>query len=374
MPALTTDLARVLRLPVNRLRTSFASLRSHVVSTTTGEPLADLPLRVVAQDDGCFEVIDGFKRLARSLREGASEVAAVLESASSPMHSKALLLRANAPPRTLTAMDEARVIDSLVREDGLTLAAAARLLGRRKAWAARRHALATRLAPAAQGRLDEGRIGPSLAYALSALPGKDQETVLDTLLRHRLKQRESLTLVAAWRAAGSERERSALVRDPLGTVRPQPDGPSPVGPLATRLEERISRLQQALLELSTFALPPSGLTDAERRRLEAQHHALLDQLGATARALLSPTTSDPMEDLDDRRPQDPSRLPRDRAVSLAGGAPPDPASPRTRLRDPRDRPPRPAQPQARPPGPARGGPRPLTLDASLGGKQARPVP
>jgi hypothetical protein len=47
MPSLGTD-AAVLRLPVNRLRTSFASLRSGVASTGTCEPLADLPLRVVA--------------------------------------------------------------------------------------------------------------------------------------------------------------------------------------------------------------------------------------------------------------------------------------------------------------------------------------
>jgi ParB-like chromosome segregation protein Spo0J len=343
-------------------------------------PLGDLPLRVVPQADGSCEVVDGLKRLARWAAAGLTHVPVVVEEARSSAESKALLLRTNAPPRTLTAMDEARVIDSLVHEDGLTLTDAARLLGRRTAWVTRRHALAERLAPAAQEGLDHRRIGPSLAYALTPLSDPDQEKLLQATLRHHLKQREALTLVAAWRATDSEREHAALVRDPLAVVRPQPEGPSPIGPLATRLEERLARMQQALLELSTFALPDAGLTDAERRRLEAQHVRLLDQLETTARALLAPTTIEPREDpRDDPRRQDtaPPECNEEAGEETEApdppGAPADPPPAPAGLRHPPDRRAHPAQPQARPEHPGRGGPQPAS-GAAAEREQARPLP
>jgi hypothetical protein len=394
MQALAPDSTAVVYLPVGCLRTSFAALRSSAVRTQAAEPLAELPLRAIAQDDGSFEVVDGFKRLARWLGAGATEIPVVLESARGAPASKALVLRSNAPARTLTAMDEARVIDSLVCEDGLTLAAIARLLGRRKAWVARRHALATRLVPAVQERLDEGRIGPSLAYAISALPAEDQEPLLGAVLRDPLKDCEALILVAAYRATDSERERLALLRDPLSTVRPEPEGPSAIGSLATRLEERLDRMRQALLDLSAFELPRAGLTDAERRRLEAQHHALLQLLGKTARALVPQATSDP-EDPHDARPEDTSRseprpdadigpaagdaggttgAPPEQVGADRGAAPADRAPAPAALREPGHRPPRPAQPQDRPPHPLRGRLRPGQPGPGQRREQARAVP
>ena len=93
-------------------------------------------------DDDHFEVIDGFKCLERWRRDGLSRIPVVIESPRSWSEAKAALLQANAPPRTVTAMDEARVIASMVHEDGMTLSAVGRLLGRKKSWVARRHALA----------------------------------------------------------------------------------------------------------------------------------------------------------------------------------------------------------------------------------------
>ena len=49
-------------LPIESLRTSYASLRPGSVSTGA-EDIALLPIRVVPVPDGSFEIIDGFKRL-----------------------------------------------------------------------------------------------------------------------------------------------------------------------------------------------------------------------------------------------------------------------------------------------------------------------
>ena len=55
------------------------------------------------------------------------------------------MLAANAPPRTTTAADEARVVASLIADDHLTVRAVAYHLARKPDWVARRHHLATRL-------------------------------------------------------------------------------------------------------------------------------------------------------------------------------------------------------------------------------------
>jgi hypothetical protein len=389
----------VLHVSVEHLRTSWAALRSSALRQRDAcSGLAELPLRVVPREDGSFEVVDGFKRLARWAGSRASAVPVIVEQAGSPLESKALLLRANAPPRTLGAMDEARVVDSLVRDDGLTPAAVARLLGRRKAWVARRHALATRLARGARDQLDEGRIGATLAHALSALRAEDQEGLLACARRHRLAQRESLALVAALRATDSEGQRRELLRDPLPTLRPQPHGHSTTGSLATRIEERLERMRQALVELSAFELPSTGLTDAERRRLEAQYRALLDLLANSARALLPLTTASPMEAAHDSRPDNASRprpdmrhaqpthhepadpdgdaAERGCAERTGGASPASRPSPPAGLRDARDRPPGASRPQDRAPDLARTGSRPRTPPGcdEPGDEQARRLP
>jgi hypothetical protein len=95
-----------------QLRTSLQALRAGgppaPVDVTTG--LAPLPLRVVPTADDAYEVLDGFKRLARWRQLGLQRVPVLVEPARSAVEQKAALLAANRPPRTLTPMDEARVV------------------------------------------------------------------------------------------------------------------------------------------------------------------------------------------------------------------------------------------------------------------------
>jgi ParB-like chromosome segregation protein Spo0J len=207
----------VTMIPVALLRTSLERLRS--VQPQRLQPrLQDLPIRVVADDGGFFEIVDGFKRFALWRDEGRTLVPAVVESARSSAEQKLLLLRSNAPPRTTTPMDEARVIRSLVEEDGLGLAGVARLLNRRKPWVSRRLALATRLSPVIERKVDQGAIGPTLAYALCALSDRAQEDVVKSIEHHSLGQSEALTLVAAWRACSSESDKAGLLSNPMPVV------------------------------------------------------------------------------------------------------------------------------------------------------------
>ena len=212
-------------LPIERLRTTYAPLRP---GTPRGFPdeTAQMPIRVVPTDEGMYEVIDGFKRLAGRREQGHRLIPVVVEAPGSTAEHKRMLLLANSPPRTLTALDEARVVCSLMSEEGLSAGAIARLLGRKAQWVARRVDIGTHLSPMAEEKVAHGAIGPTLAYALCALPEKDQDAVLGAMQRHGLALRETLTLLSAYRVA-DEPDRRELLRAPLGVVRAKPS-PGPV--------------------------------------------------------------------------------------------------------------------------------------------------
>lgn len=101
-----------------KLRTSYAPLRPAALRPHT-ELSAALPLRVAhcAHDAESNEVVDGFKRLAQRRERGCALVPVVLECACAVPEHKRLLLAANAPARTTTALDEARVVCSLMQEN-----------------------------------------------------------------------------------------------------------------------------------------------------------------------------------------------------------------------------------------------------------------
>jgi ParB-like chromosome segregation protein Spo0J len=351
-----------------------------------------MPLRVVAQGDGSFEVVDGFRRLACIEERGDVEAAIVLEEPCDAAEAKALVLRANAPPRTVTAMDEARVIGSLLDDDGLTATAAARLLGRRKSWVARRHALLVRLGPEAQSALDHKTIGPTLAYALTAVAVPDQAALLGSAQRHSLKDGEAQVLVSAFRAAATPGERTALLADPFAVVRPGNNTLSPLGPLATRLEAKLESIRAALKDLASFALPATELSDAERRRLEAHYRSVVTLAVETTRALSegapqpSPVPKEvrheptqdisPSPDADDEVDAE-SRPSEQSPAGFGGGAPEDRRASPTRLRPAEDSDGSSARPQDGAPGPSgagapRGGRATGSARGPDRGQQARP--
>jgi hypothetical protein len=253
----------------------------------------------VATDDGHFEVVDGFKRLARWRETPGRLVPVMVEPPGTAADHKRKLLLANAPPRTITALDEARVVCSLVVDDGLTPGAAGRLLGHKPEWVARRIALGQHLGPTATTKLAHGELGPTLAHALTTLSFDDQDAVLAAAAAHGLREREVLALVHNYRAA-DEVDRRDLLCSPLASLRPDPP---PVSPRAVDLERRLEDFQRGLADFRAFALP-DDLAPAERRRLDALLRCFHQQLGETARTLAptnepTPTTKEELREPDD---------------------------------------------------------------------------
>jgi hypothetical protein len=125
-----------------------------------------------------LELIDGFKRYSAAGQIGAWTSLSVRVLAVDELTAKAAILGLNRDQRPVRELEEAWVVQGLVRDDGLTQVAAAHLLGRHKSWVCRRLALLEKLSAAVTEELRLGLVGPSLARQLTRLPVGNQEALL----------------------------------------------------------------------------------------------------------------------------------------------------------------------------------------------------
>lgn len=265
-----------------RLKTNYEQLRRGIApgSQQLGP---EFPLLVAVRADGDYEVLDGFKRLARWREQGHRVVPVLVESVVSSAEHKRWLLRANAPARTSTALDEARVVCSLRDEEKLGPSAIGRLLGHKPQWVERRLMLGRRLSRRGRDELGRGGIGPTLGHALCRLEPEEQDRVLEAIARHQLGQRDALALVHAWESA-DENDRRELLREPLRLLRPDAIQSQTLSPRVRQLEAELERLSTGLKDLTLFTLP-DDLAPPERRRLEALWRGVLAELRVTAQRL-----------------------------------------------------------------------------------------
>ena len=90
---------------IDALKTSLAKVRGKRRAAAP-QALTPAPIRVLADPEhpGCYEVVDGFKRLAAYLEEGLREVVVTVEPAAEGIpllqQGLALVLSSNAPQRT----------------------------------------------------------------------------------------------------------------------------------------------------------------------------------------------------------------------------------------------------------------------------------
>ena len=87
-------------------------------------------------------------------------------------------------------LEEAWIIQALVREDGMSQVEVAELLGRHKSWVCRRLALIERLGPKARDELRVGLLSPTAARQIVRLPQGNQAEVLEAIRREALSSAE----------------------------------------------------------------------------------------------------------------------------------------------------------------------------------------
>ncbi|HZT83255.1 MAG TPA: ParB/RepB/Spo0J family partition protein [Gemmataceae bacterium] len=132
------------------------------------------------------QVLDGFTRwdAARQVR-GMSTLSVRLVELDD-RHAKAAIYGLNQTGRRPHELEEAWIVRSLVRDDGLSQVEAAELLGRHKSWVCRRLALLEKLADGVRQDLEVGLLTPTAAREIARLPAGNQAEVLDLARREAL--------------------------------------------------------------------------------------------------------------------------------------------------------------------------------------------
>jgi len=151
------------------------------------------PVVCVKREDG-YELIDGFKRL-RACRRLDKTTLRVKTIEVSARVCKAVMIQLNQSGRSINEMEEAMVLQSLHREDGLTQTEIAVLLGRDKSWVSRRISLIERLSEEVQEDLRLGLISVMTGRDLAKLPRGNQKEAADAILKRHYSTREAAKLI-----------------------------------------------------------------------------------------------------------------------------------------------------------------------------------
>lgn len=143
---------------------------------------------------GVYEMVDGFKRL-RACRHMGKETLKTRILEATERVSKASIIQLNRG-RSISELEEAMVLSSLYREDGLTQVEIALLVGRHKSWVSRRISLIERLNEEVREDIRLGLLPVSVGRELAKLPRGNQKAAAAALIKHRFSTREAVTLIA----------------------------------------------------------------------------------------------------------------------------------------------------------------------------------
>jgi ParB/RepB/Spo0J family partition protein len=168
---------------------------------------------VVCQRQQRYELIDGFKRLGAARTAHISHLSARLLEADERT-AKAAIYGLNRAGGRTRELEEAWIIQALVREDGMSQVEVAELLGRHKSWVCRRLALIERLGPKAKDDLRVGLLTPTAARQVVRLPEGNQAEVLEAIRREALTTAELAGVVDLWLRCSDRRQQQYLLQHP----------------------------------------------------------------------------------------------------------------------------------------------------------------
>jgi hypothetical protein len=191
-------------------------------------------------------------------------------------------------------LEEAWIVQALVRDDGLTQVEAAHLLGQHKSWVCRRLALLEKLSGGVKEDLRLGLLGPALARQLVRLPAGNQEAVLALTRRETLTAQEVSGVIDLLHGA-SEEQAAFVLAKPREALR-QSDGvptalrdPRLSGP-GNWLAKHLASALAALTRVETWLRTPGEreLTARDREIVQPFLARLGDQATLVAELVLGP--------------------------------------------------------------------------------------
>jgi ParB-like chromosome segregation protein Spo0J len=161
---------------------------------------------------GGLELVDGFIRLRAARELGWAELRVRVLGVEAA-EAKAAMHRLNSG-RGLCELEEAWLVRSLYREDGLSQPEIGRLLARHKSWVSRRLMLAESLDEAVQADVRLGLLAARTAEELARLPRVNQPPAAEAVIRRGLTHHQTQRLVARV-LERPEGERAAALREAL---------------------------------------------------------------------------------------------------------------------------------------------------------------
>lgn len=165
------------------------------------------------------EVLDGFKRVAASrILPAVTSLQARLMVVDEPT-AKAIILGLNGIGGRMKELEEAWIVQALVREDGLSQLQVAELLQRHKSWVCRRLALLERLSEACREDLRLGLLSPTMARQLTRLPAGNQVEVVAAARREHLSAAEVHGVVDLAVACSSRPQVEFILEQPRRALR-----------------------------------------------------------------------------------------------------------------------------------------------------------
>jgi ParB-like chromosome segregation protein Spo0J len=136
------------------------------------------------------QVLDGFTRREAAQQVRGMTTLLVRLVALDDQRAKAAIHGLNQTGRRPYELEEAWLVQALVREDGLSQSEVAELLGRHKSWVCRRLALLEKLAEDVRQELEVGLLTPTAGREIARLPTGNQSEVLDVSRREALNHDE----------------------------------------------------------------------------------------------------------------------------------------------------------------------------------------
>lgn len=212
---------------------------------------------VICQLDEALVLIDGFKRLTAARHLKGFETLQTRAIVADEQAAKAAVYLLNRVGRQPQELEEAWIVQALVREDGLSQVQAAELLGRHKSWVCRRLALLEKLCEDAREELKLGLLQPSLARQLTRLPTGNQPAALAAVRRHALTSEEARGVIDLL-LASSTREKTEFILDkPREAVQHAravtvPAWDARLSPAGNRIGKQLALLLDQLTRMETW--------------------------------------------------------------------------------------------------------------------------
>jgi len=224
-----------------------------------------------------LEILDGFKRVRAARVLGWSSLLARVDDVGI-IDAKLRLCQLHGGHR-LTELEEAWLVRSLYRDDGLSQPEIARRMRHHKSWVCRRLMLVESLDPAVQAHVRLGLLAARAAVSVGRLPRGNQEAASAVVVRRGLTVRQTDLLVEEVLDRPDPTARAVLLARRLEGAEP---GARP-GPRPTRavrneadwMSSDIARVRElaARLEVRLLATPletlPSGAAEILRDALTA---------------------------------------------------------------------------------------------------------